>query len=62
VIANAVKKVFVQQRAIDEAFTQQQSNISLPVSIEQIRDLKSVTGKNIPPFSCYKPGGSALCI
>jgi hypothetical protein len=62
VIANAVKKVFVQQRAIDETFAQQQSNTSLPVSIKQIRDLKSVTGKNIPLFSCYKPCGSALCI
>ena len=57
VIANVTNNVFVQRKVIVESFShynEKQSNISVQESIEQIRDLKSVTGKNIQSFSTYK--------
>ena len=47
VIANVTKNVFVQEQVIRDAFYHDKNNDGLHEGIEEIRDLKSVTGIGI---------------
>ena len=46
-IASVAQNMFIQQRNIEDSFSPQHKNNTQHESMEQIRDLKSVTGKNL---------------